>query len=418
MAHREQSDPDFGERSGGERAGIFAQVGRPWFECRGGLPVEFAMAGAEPAALDEGFQAVGADLAQGHLEIGIGGAGAQPKIDAAGAGDDDVVRQRRGGVGEGGAVGQRCPVVGGDHVPRVVGRAVRKTPRRAQAGIGSVCICRPVWRAGPCARQRSVRPEIPGGGPVGGRPFAEAQLEAGGGQAGRGGAGAVFHQHAHVRIGFEQPLRAGEIRDAGEAIDRHRWRRGAALQNRAVDDRGDRRQTAGRGHAMRDVEIEEGRPVPQTLRFERGGVDAVGDGDLDVAALRHSAQHLREPRAGLLVLPRAGQEHRHLNLVHPVDRRTVVHLRRRVVGQGSRRGDRVVGLQSQSLVGATDFVAVIDALPGPALAALRRGGRVVLPVLQPTLRKAVVEDPAGKAGRLVDVGDHRQRRERGQVRRL
>src|SRR6185503_7888455 len=62
-------------------------------------------------------------------------------------------------------------------------------------------------------------------------------------------------------------------------------------------------------------------------------------------------------------------------------------------------------------------VALVDALARPALTAGGRGLRVLLALLEPGLREAVVEDAAREAGGAVDVGDDRQRRDRREVRR-
>src|SRR5207237_4927033 len=126
----------------------------------------------------------------------------------------------------------------------------------------------------------------------------------------------------------------------------------------------------------------------------------------------------REVATGRLVLPRARQERRDPDLPDPVDGRTLVHEARNVERVRARELDRIERLEAELLVGETRRVAVVDALPGVLLPACGRRLRIVLALLEPRLREAVVEDAAGEAGRAVDVGDDRERRERGEVRRL
>ena len=127
---------------------------------------------------------------------------------------------------------------------------------------------------------------------------------------------------------------------------------------------------------------------------------------------------LGEVAAGLLVLELADQEGRHAIALQPRARRAVGEQRRRPERVLPLELERVLGLQAQLLVGAAVLVARLDELPGPGLAAGRRGLGVVHALDHPGLREARVEDAARVAGAGVEVVGHRQRRDRRQVRRL
>ena len=122
--------------------------------------------------------------------------------------------------------------------------------------------------------------------------------------------------------------------------------------------------------------------------------------------------------AGLLVLPLAGHERRHLDLVderHRVervgDRRVVVRVRLDLRHQ-------VGGFGVEHLVGRAGRVAGLDPVVRPRLPRIGTGRqRLVLALPRPLDREAVVEDAAGVQRRRSGV-EHRQRRDGGERRRL
>ena len=130
------------------------------------------------------------------------------------------------------------------------------------------------------------------------------------------------------------------------------------------------------------------------------------------------ARQRRAVPAGLLVGVLAGDEARHLDLLDERHRRERVGDLRLVVAVGADLLEQVDGLAVQRLVGLAGLVALLDALVRPGLALLL-GGRlgVVDALLGPVDGEARVEHAARVERRLRRV-EHRQRRDRGQARRL
>ena len=122
--------------------------------------------------------------------------------------------------------------------------------------------------------------------------------------------------------------------------------------------------------------------------------------------------------ARLLVRELAGHVHRHLDLLDERDRRERVGHRGLVVVVGPDLGQQVRRLAVEDLVGLAGLVALLDPLVGPALPAVgRRRLGVVDPLLGPVHGESRVEDAARIEGRLGGV-EHRERRDRGQARRI
>ena len=122
--------------------------------------------------------------------------------------------------------------------------------------------------------------------------------------------------------------------------------------------------------------------------------------------------------AGLLVGPLAGHEGRHVDLVDEGDRGERVGDLGDVVVVFLDLFEQVDRLRVQRLVVRAGLVALLDALVGPGLAvAVGRRFGVVDPLFRPLEREAGVED-AARIERRLGVVDHRERRDRGQARRL
>ena len=101
-----------------------------------------------------------------------------------------------------------------------------------------------------------------------------------------------------------------------------------------------------------------------------------------------------------------------------VDRRQRVGDLRPVVVVAADLPLQVGGLAVERLVLGAGLVALLDPLPGPRLSVLRRGRQAVLdPVLRPFDREPGVED-AARVERRLRVVDQRDRRDRGEARRL
>ena len=79
---------------------------------------------------------------------------------------------------------------------------------------------------------------------------------------------------------------------------------------------------------------------------------------------------IRAVPAGLLVLPLAGHEHRHLDLVDKGDRVEGSATLRHVVGVGPDLRRQVGGLAVKDLVGLAGLIALLDLLLGIGLRAL------------------------------------------------
>ena len=142
---------------------------------------------------------------------------------------------------------------------------------------------------------------------------------------------------------------------------------------------------------------------------------AVRERELRRYSGREVRQHLREVAAGLLVLPRAGEEGGHVDLVDERVRRERVQGCRVVVPVQVDLADHARGLEPQRLVRRARRVALLDAALGPVLTL---GAGVGLPFLCPLEREAVVEDPARVHHAPVRVVDDRERGDRGEVRRF
>src|SRR6185369_17455895 len=82
VRHREESDAHSGELAGRQRARLPLEVRGPRLEDARRLLVELPVAGAQPTVLDVVFEAVGTDLAQRDLDVGVGRAGADPQVHA------------------------------------------------------------------------------------------------------------------------------------------------------------------------------------------------------------------------------------------------------------------------------------------------------------------------------------------------
>ena len=122
--------------------------------------------------------------------------------------------------------------------------------------------------------------------------------------------------------------------------------------------------------------------------------------------------------ACLLVGPLARHEDRDVDLVDEGDRgERIGHLGDVVVVRAD-LAHQVSGLGVERLVGRAGRVAVLNLLPGVGLPAIRTGRLgLVLALLGPVDGEPGVEDAAGIERRLRLV-DHRERRDRGEVRRL
>ena len=122
--------------------------------------------------------------------------------------------------------------------------------------------------------------------------------------------------------------------------------------------------------------------------------------------------------AGLLVLPLAGQERRHVDVLDERVRIEFVGHRRVIRRVGFDLLHQVRRLAVQRLVGGARLIAFFDARVRPCLT-VPGAGRfgVLLALLRPRHREARVQDAARVERRRRGV-DHRQRRDRREVRRL
>ena len=129
------------------------------------------------------------------------------------------------------------------------------------------------------------------------------------------------------------------------------------------------------------------------------------------------SEEVREVAAGLLVLPVAGEVHGHVDLVDEVLGREREADRVGPVVLGLDLLEDVGRLAVQRLVREAGLVARLDAIGRPRLATAGRRLGVVLAILGPRDREAGVEH-AARIERAPDrVVDHRQRRDRREVRR-
>ena len=145
------------------------------------------------------------------------------------------------------------------------------------------------------------------------------------------------------------------------------------------DNGGDRRPLR---HGLRDVDLQELDPAVEDRGIERVGVGAVGHREPHLVGAGEVVEHVGEVRAGLLVLPRAGKEDRHVDAVHEQLGRER-HRERRLVRVVLDHLQHVRRLAAQRLVRRADLVAVADPVARPALAARGRGLRVVLAFARP-----------------------------------
>jgi hypothetical protein len=175
---------------------------------------------------------------------------------------------------------------------------------------------------------------------------------------------------------------------------------------------GDRRSLR---HGLRRLRIEELDPPVEDCGIERIGMSTVGDGEPHLVGAGEVVEQVGEVRAGLLVLPRAREERRHVDLSHEQlgreRHREVVPVR--VILDHLQH---VRGLRAHDLVGRAHSVAVKDAIARPPLTTRGRGLRLVVALAGPIEGEPVVEDaarPQGAAARVgvTDNGD------RGEVRR-
>ena len=182
---------------------------------------------------------------------------------------------------------------------------------------------------------------------------------------------------------------------------------------RGLDDRGfDDRRLPG------DVELEEVVQAVEGLGRQRVDVRAVREGEPLLARAGEAARERRAVAARLLVGELAGHEGRHVDLVDERDGRQRIDDLGVVVVVLADLADEVRGLSVQGLVVLARLVALLDALVRPRLPAVgTRRHRLVGPLLRPVEGESRVQDPAGVERRR-DAVDHRERRDRGEARRL
>ena len=250
------------------------------------------------------------------------------------------------------------------------------------------------------------------GGVVRRRPRCEAAGEPRlGGARDRPVGGALLEEHLDRRVALEGGERL-VVGHPGEAVRRQRDLVGA--EDRLGQHRRDRPGRVERRHPVGDVEVEELGEARERSGADRLGVQTVRQRGVEVVGAGEVLQHVGEVAAGLLVLPRPGEQHRHVDLVDEQRRRGGV-VDGRVVELGRLGGAHQVGvLQSQILVGGAGGVAGLDLVDGPGLAA---EGVLLHPLAEPVDGEPGVEDAAGVEHGAVAVVDHRERGDRGEVRR-
>jgi len=146
-------------------------------------------------------------------------------------------------------------------------------------------------------------------------------------------------------------------------------------------------------------------------------VGAVLERDPHALAAADGVKCLGEVTAGLLVLELADEEDRDACALEPRSWRALAEDARIAERRALLQGERVLRLQTQQLVARAVLVAAAHQLARVGLAAVGCGLGVALTLLHPALREPRVEDPARVAGAFVEVIGHRQRRDRGEVRR-
>jgi hypothetical protein len=146
-------------------------------------------------------------------------------------------------------------------------------------------------------------------------------------------------------------------------------------------------------------------------------VQAVGEGEPLPLGAGESVGEVRAVAPGLLVLELAREEHRHPDLVDERGRVEGVRDAGAVVAVVADLRDQVRGGGVQRLVRLAHLIAPLNPLVRPGLTlGRRRGLRVVHAILGPLDGEAGVEE-AARIERGGGVVDHRQRGDRGQVRR-
>ena len=187
----------------------------------------------------------------------------------------------------------------------------------------------------------------------------------------------------------------------------------------APDRRGEHGRDRVEGRDGRDllghVELQELEVATDHGRRQRLGVQSVHHRHVEVRRAGELVEHRREVAAGLLVLPSAGEEDRHRDLVDEGDRRERVAELRRVVRVVVDLFHQVRVLQSQLLVLGAHGVAGVGSRLRPLLTERLR---LVDPLLRPRDCESGVEDAARIQGRPVAVVEHRQRRDRVETRWL
>ena len=178
-----------------------------------------------------------------------------------------------------------------------------------------------------------------------------------------------------------------------------------------------RQERIGGRHPAGHVDVEELEPARQGVGPERVDVRAVQHGGVDVLVVPQGGDQRRPLGTGLLVLERAHQEHRDLDVGGPHRRRALVEQRRDAGEARAHQRLELLGLGVQALVGEARGVAGRDLGGRPGLAAFGRGLGVGDALGHPALGEPAVVDPAGVAGREEVVGGA-ERRDGGQVRRV
>ena len=176
---------------------------------------------------------------------------------------------------------------------------------------------------------------------------------------------------------LERGERRAVRRDQLDRVGRQRHEVGLReAHRRLVDDRrgrvDDRRVHDRR--LVRDEQLQEVVPAVVRGRVERVDVRAVGEREPLLRRAGEVPDEVGAVSAGLLVLPLAGHEHRHVDLVDERDRVERVGDRGVVVRVGRDLRVQVGRLTVQHLVGRARRVAALDLLVRPRLTAVGPGG--------------------------------------------